>query len=84
MEGSGVSLPVIEAHCEYRRPARYDDELEVRTEGRVLSRVRMEFRYEVRRLEDGGVAAAGRTVHAALDANGRVCRLPARVHEVFA
>ena len=27
MEHSGVSLPVIEAHCEYRRPARYDDEL---------------------------------------------------------
>jgi acyl-CoA thioester hydrolase len=84
MEGSGVSLPVIEAHCEYRRPARYDDELEVKTEGRVLSRVRMEFTYEVRRVEDGGVAAAGRTVHAALDANGRPCRLPARVQEVFA
>ena len=27
----GVSLPVIEAHCEYRRPARYDDEIEVQT-----------------------------------------------------
>jgi acyl-CoA thioester hydrolase len=84
MEHSGVSLPVIEAHCEYRRPARYDDELEVKTEGRVLSRVRMEFTYEVRRMADGGVAAAGRTVHAALDVNGRPCRLPARVHEVFA
>ena len=28
----GVSLPVIEAHCEYRQPARYDDEIEIRTE----------------------------------------------------
>ena len=27
MEESGVMLPVIEAHCEYRRPARYDDPL---------------------------------------------------------
>ena len=84
MEHSGVWLPVIEAHCEYRRSARYDDELEVKTEGRVLSPVRMEFTYEVRRLADGGVAAAGRTVHAALDANGRPCRLPDRVHAVFA
>jgi acyl-CoA thioester hydrolase len=84
MEQTGVSLPVIEAHCEYRRSARYDDELEVKTEGRVLSPVRMEFTYEVRRMEDGDVAAAGRTVHAALDVNGRPCRLPARVHEVFA
>ena len=84
MEHSGVSLPVIEAHCEYRRAARYDDELEVRTVGRVLSPVRMEFNYEVVRLEDGLVAATGRTVHAALDTNGKPCRLPARVREVFA
>ncbi len=84
MEHSGVWLPVIEAHCEYRRSAKYDDELEVKTEGRVLSPVRMEFTYEVRHVDDGGVAASGRTVHAALDANGRPCRLPDRVHAVFA
>jgi acyl-CoA thioester hydrolase len=84
MEHSGVSLPVIEAHCEYRRATRYDDELEVKAEGRVLSPVRLEFTYELRRVADGGVAATGRTVHAALDANGRLCRLPARVREVFA
>src|SRR5204863_4018597 len=45
MEASGVMLPVIEAHCEYRRPARYDDEIEVRTEGRLASPVRMESFY---------------------------------------
>ncbi|HYT74042.1 MAG TPA: thioesterase family protein [Vicinamibacterales bacterium] len=84
MELAGFSLPVIEAHCEYRRPARYDDELEVRTEGRMLSPVRMEFHYEVVRKHDQVVAAEGRTVHAALDASGKPCRLPARVREVFA
>ena len=52
MESAGISLPVIEAHCEYRRPARYDDEIEVRTEGRMLSPVRMEFQYEVVRVAD--------------------------------
>jgi acyl-CoA thioester hydrolase len=82
MEHAGVSLPVIEAHCEYRRPARYDDELEVKTQGRMLSPVRMEFTYEVC-LRDGGVAAEGKTVHAALDRRGRPCRLPARIREVF-
>jgi len=50
----------------------------------VLSPVRMEFSYEVRRLEDGEIAAEGRTVHAALDARGRPCRIPERVREVFA
>jgi acyl-CoA thioester hydrolase len=83
MEHAGVSLPVIEAHCEYSRPARYDDELEIRTEGRMLSPVRMEFTYQVRQAADHTVAASGRTVHAALDQNGRPCRLPARIREVF-
>ncbi len=77
-------LPVIEAHCEYTRPARYDDEVEIRTEGRLLSPVRMEFDYEVRLPADAAVAATGRTVHAALDRDGRPCRLPERVREVFA
>jgi acyl-CoA thioester hydrolase len=84
MEQDGVSLPVIEAHCENRRPARYDDELSVNTEGTILSPVRMLFEYEVVHRADGGIAAVGRTVHASLDAAGRPCRLPARIREAFA
>jgi acyl-CoA thioester hydrolase len=83
MEHAGVSLPVIEAHCEYHRGARYDDELEIRAEGRLLSPVRMEFMYQVVRREDAAVAASGRTVHAAIGPTGRPCRLPARIREVF-
>jgi acyl-CoA thioester hydrolase len=84
MEEDGVGLPVIEAHCEYRLPARYDDELDVRTAGSMLSGVRMQFDYEVVRRGDGMVAAVGRTVHAALDRGGRPCRLPERIRKVFA
>ncbi|MEZ5317060.1 MAG: thioesterase family protein [Vicinamibacterales bacterium] len=84
MEEDGVILPVIEAHCDYRRPARYDDEVRVRTEGRLTSPVRMEFAYEVRVNGDEALAATGRTVHAALGRDGRPCRLPARIRESFA
>jgi acyl-CoA thioester hydrolase len=84
MELAGVSLPVIEAHCDYRKPARYDDEIEVRTEGHLLSPVRMEFQYEVIRKLDDVVTATGRTVHAALDPSGKPCRIPQRVREAFA
>jgi acyl-CoA thioester hydrolase len=84
MEAAGVSLPVIEAHCEYHRPARYDDDIEVRTEGRMLSPVRMQFDYRVFLRTDGRPVATGHTVHAALDLNGRPCRLPKRIREVFA
>jgi acyl-CoA thioester hydrolase len=84
MELAGVSLPVIEAHCVYQRPARYDDEIEIRTVGRLLSPVRMEFEYQVITSHDQTLAATGKTVHAALDPTGRPCRLPQRVREVFA
>jgi len=84
MELAGVSLPVIEAHCDYHRPARYDDELDVRTEGRMLSPVRMEFVYQVTRRDGDVRAASGRTVHAAIDAAGKPCRLPERIRQVFA
>ena len=84
MEEGGVHLPVIEAHCDYRRPTRYDDELEVRTEGRLTSPVRMEFSYEVAVKGEREVAAIGRTVHAALGRDGRPCRLPQRLREAFA
>ena len=84
MEATGVFLPVIEAHCEYRRPTRYDDEVTIRTDGRLTSPVRVEFSYEVVVGDARQVAAVGRTVHAATDASGRPRRLPERVVEAFA
>jgi len=83
MEAGGVSLPVIEAHCEYRQPARYDDEIEICTAATVLSRVRIRFDYEARLATDSTLAATGHTVHAALGADGRPRRLPPRVLELL-
>ncbi len=83
MEQEGVSLPVIESHCAYRQPARYDDEVEVRTTGSVVSPVRVRFDYEVLRPADGVTLVTGFTVHATLDRNGKPCRLPARARELF-
>lgn len=84
MEDTGVFLPVIEAQCEYRRPARYDDEVEVRTDGRIASPVRMEFTYAVGLKGQEDVVAVGKTIHAALDRDGKPCRLPSRIREAFA
>ena len=84
MEAAGVALPVIEAHCEYRRPAQYVDELDIRTQGRMLTPARMEFRYAIVRHADQVVAAEGWTRHAAVNPAGRPCRLPPRIREVFA
>jgi acyl-CoA thioester hydrolase len=84
MELAGVRLPVIEVSCTYQRPARYDDEIELRAVGRLLSPVRIEFTYEVVLTSDGTIAAVGTTRHAALTLEGRPCRLPSRIREAFA
>lgn len=84
MEDDGVQLPVIEAHCEYRQGARYDDDVQIRTRASKLSPVRIQFDYEVIRPADGAVLATGYTVHAAIDRQGRPTRLPDRVKDLFA
>jgi acyl-CoA thioester hydrolase len=79
MEAEGFALPVIEARCEYRQPARYDDELEVHVVAQIVSPVRVRFEYRIVRPADAATIAAGHTVHASLDRSGRPCRLPDRV-----
>ena len=83
METDGYALPVIEAHCTYRAPAKYDDDLEVRTTGAMLSPVRVEFTYEIVRPADNATLVTGTTVHATLDRAGRPCRLPDRVRSLL-
>ncbi len=83
MEGDGFALPVIEAHCVYRQPAQYDDDLEIRTLGTLLSPVRVRFDYEVLRVGDEAMLAGGHTVHASLHTSGKPRRLPDRVCHMF-
>ena len=81
MEREGVQLPVIEAHCEYRRGAKYDDELEIRTRAELLTPVRIRFDYEI--VRGGETLVTGHTIHAALDPRGRPCRLPDGVRDLL-
>jgi acyl-CoA thioester hydrolase len=84
IEADGIQLPVIEAHCEYRQGARYDDEVEITTRAKKLSPVRIQFDYEVTRRADAAVLAKGHTVHATVDRDGRPVRMPERVKDLFA
>jgi acyl-CoA thioester hydrolase len=83
MEEEGFSLPVIDAHCSYRESAKYDDDLEIRTNGTLVTPVRVRFDYEVTRAGKTGALASGHTVHAVLDRSGRPCRLPDRARQIF-
>lgn len=76
LEANGVLLPVVEASCSYRAPARYDDDLDVVASGSMRSRARVAFEYEVRRRDGRVLLAVGHTVHAATDPSGRLRRVP--------
>ena len=83
MEADGFSLPVVEAHCQYRQPAKYDEDVEIRTTGALLSPVRVRFDYDIVRLVDAALLAHGHTVHAVLDKSGKPRRLPDRARALF-
>lgn len=72
MERRGVMLPVVEAHCDYRRPARYDDLLVILSRCVSLKGPRLKIDYEVR--HEGETLATGHTVHVCLSPDGKVLR----------
>jgi acyl-CoA thioester hydrolase len=75
MEAAGVFMPVAEAYCVYRAPARFEDELTVETSIGEAGRAKVRFDYVVKRGPD--VLAEGYTVHAARSRDGRPVRIPA-------
>lgn len=69
-----LALPVVEAHVSYRQPARYDDLVAVEIS---LAEVRRaSARFEYRLVRDGELLATGHTVHACVDLDGKVQRMP--------
>lgn len=60
LEDSGLLMPVRRLECRYLRPARYDEEIEVKVMVPALPRLTMEFRYELRN-EAGDLINTGYT-----------------------
>ena len=73
-EAFGLRLPVAEASVSYKLPARYDDLLDVEVS---LAEVRRaSARFEYRLVREGTLLATGHTVHACVDLDGKLQRLP--------
>jgi acyl-CoA thioester hydrolase len=76
IEGEALFLPVVEAHCRYVKPARYDDLHRITTKLSLPKGARLLFEYEIYRAEDDQLLACGSTVHVAMDERGKPKRLP--------
>lgn len=64
VEERGVILPVREASCRYRKPARYDDLLLVHIGLAEIRRASLRFVYEIMPIDKSQVLAEGMTQHA--------------------
>ena len=78
MEEEGILIVAVKVECRYRKPARYDDVLTIRTIVDRVTAAKIEHRYEV--LRDGERLAEGRTTLAVIDREGRLCRVPEWLH----
>ena len=63
MEQDGLNLPVVEVRCRYKHPARYDDEITIRTWIAQMRTSLLRFQYELVRKSDGRLLAEGESVH---------------------
>ncbi|MFZ0392734.1 MAG: thioesterase family protein [Terracidiphilus sp.] len=73
-------LPVVEASCRYRAPARYDDEILIETRPALLRGSVLKFAYRILRNGTDGtkpeLLAEGETVHVVCDENLNKQALP--------
>jgi acyl-CoA thioester hydrolase len=78
----GCILPVIEATCRYKAPARYDDVILIEAWPVLLRGSLVKFAYRVLRApsmrEGQQVLAEGETVHIVCDASMQKCLMPER------
>lgn len=72
----GVFLMVVEAHCEYRVPLRYDEEFTIRTWLKEFRSRSLTFSYRLLSGDDSRVHAEGYTRHVVADSNGRLRSFP--------
>ncbi len=76
LERQGVHLPVAEVFCKYLQSARYDDILGIETRVDSLKRASIQFAYRILRQADGAELVTGTTLHAFVDAQGKIVRVP--------
>ena len=79
----GILLVVAEANCRYRSPARFDDEVVVKTWIEEAGRRMVTFAYEMRVAEDGRQLATGFTRHIFVSREMRPVQLPKKYYAMF-
>jgi acyl-CoA thioester hydrolase len=75
IEAQGYLLPVTETYCKYVKSARYDEILWINTGIGFVRKASMRFDYRILNPEKD-LLVRGYTVHACVDLEGKLVRLP--------
>jgi acyl-CoA thioester hydrolase len=76
LEAAGVFFVVAQLNIKFRRPAQYDEKLELETTCTSVSAVKVEHTYKLVRSNDGVILAEAESVLACVDQMGKVRRVP--------
>lgn len=79
----GCSIAVVEANVRYKAPARYDDEVIVRTRIAEFRGSILKFTYQVYRASDEWLLTEGFTTHLVVDKTMKRAQMPERYAELF-
>lgn len=81
IEAQGIYLPVREAQCRYRAPARYDELIWLETWLDAQSRASLTFAYRLMDEAKARLLAQGSTQHAVVDNRGKPVAIPQWLRE---
>jgi acyl-CoA thioester hydrolase len=79
----GCGIAVIDARCRYKAPARYDDEVIVRTHLKYIRESLLQFEYELIRAIDETLLAEGDTTHIVVNPEMKKIPLPEKYVTAF-
>ena len=77
-------LAVVEVTARYKSPARYDDELAIRTSLKSVRGPLVKFSYQVVRLADETLLCEGESTHVVVGKDMKLCAMPEKLAQLFA
>ncbi len=82
IEASGITLPVVEAYCRYRKPVLYDEMVHIETHIESCSRSTLKLVYRLTGKDRLKIRAEGYTLHCFVR-EGKSVRIPEFLESLF-